>query len=109
MTAKTGKKIMNMGLAGLLAIGGVSLATLPSQAATSAKTNGCYLEWSAKYRWAKYNPAKATGNYRPYVARANQPDHTGPWRWIGKGSRVTFDEGGSIRGVQGGSIQYSGS
>lgn len=104
-----GKRLINAGLAGLLAVGGVSLGILPSQASTSARTNGCYLEWSAKHWWAKCAPSTATGNYRPYVALANQPDHTGPWRWIGKGSTVTFDEGGSTFGVQGGSIQYSGS
>jgi hypothetical protein len=37
-----------------------------------------------------------------HVDYNNEPDYTGPWRAIGSGSTVTFDNGESWFGVQAG-------
>ncbi len=45
-----------------------------------------------------------------HVARADQVDYSGPWRYVKKASVTTFDSGEAWRGVQsaGNYVAYKG-
>ncbi|WP_444663664.1 hypothetical protein ACT17Q_15885 [Cellulomonas sp. CW35] len=107
MKARIGRAL----IVGVLAVPAVSVASGTAWAAgTSAKTNGCYVQWWNTAWSAKCNPASASGSYMAHVARADQVDYSGPWRYVKKASVTTFDSGEAWRGVQsaGNYVAYKG-
>lgn len=111
MRSRTTRRLARVLIVGLLAAPATAAAAGTAWAAgTSAKTNGCYVQWWNTAWAAKCSPASASGDFRAHVSRADQADYDGPWRYVSKGSSVTFDSGEAWRGVQaaGNYVAYRG-
>lgn len=106
------RKVVRLALVAALLVPSVGAVTSTSAfaAGTSAKTNGCYVQWWSTAWAAKCENTTSSGKYRAHVARADQSDYTGPWRSITKGATTMFDSGEAWRGVQnsGNWVEYRG-
>ncbi|GAB49371.1 hypothetical protein [Mobilicoccus pelagius] len=80
-----------------------------AEAATSAKTNGCFAWWGGRVSDDRCQPATATGYYQLRAACPNQPDRESASVYIKKGSRVDgWARVGCVGNVQSAFIRFRG-